>query len=69
MELQAQETASLLDDERNAAAAQAQAAADQAAADAARLAQASAELEKYRSLEASFAERLKWAIKGKKQEE
>ncbi|OGS51524.1 MAG: hypothetical protein A3J79_04460 [Elusimicrobia bacterium RIFOXYB2_FULL_62_6] len=29
----------------------------------------SAELEKYRSIESSFADRLKWALKGKKEGE
>jgi len=64
MELQSQETAVVLEAER-AAAEQAQAvAAEQQAGAEARIMEASAELARYKALEASFSDRLKWAIKG-----
>lgn len=65
LELQAQENESLLDAERNSLANLQAAAAGQQGADAARIEELSAELERYKGMEASLADRLKWAIKGK----
>lgn len=67
MEYQAQETAAALEAERAAAQAARDAAAEQKARDTAGMAELSGALARYKALEASFPERLKWAIKGKKQ--
>lgn len=67
MELQAQEAATQLEAAGAATANVQAAAADQMARDNARIAEISAELGKYKAMEVSMAERLKWAIKGKKQ--
>jgi DNA repair exonuclease SbcCD ATPase subunit len=67
MELQAQESASQLETYGESQANLQAAAADQMARDNARIAELSAELDKFRAMEASLPERLKWAIKGKKQ--
>ncbi len=65
LELKAQESAAALDAERSGL--QASLAAQQAR-DSARIAELSAELAKYKIMESSFADRFKWAIKGKKSE-
>lgn len=67
MEFQSQETAAALEAERVRAAKLQAAGVDQAGRDSARIHEISAELDRYKALESSFAERLKWAIKGKKQ--
>lgn len=65
MELQAQESESQLEAERSGLA-NLQAASDaQQAASAARIEELSAALERYKDMEASLADRLKWALKGK----
>lgn len=65
LELQAQESESLLEAERSSLANLQAAAAAQQAADTARAEELSAELERYKDMEASLADRLKWALKGK----
>ncbi|HCC46608.1 MAG TPA: hypothetical protein DEQ38_00580 [Elusimicrobia bacterium] len=67
MEFQSQETAAALEAERVRASKLQAAGIDQAGRDSARIHELSAELDRYKALESSFAERLKWAIKGKKQ--
>jgi len=67
MEFQSQEAASQLEAEQARAAALEAAAAERDAAQNARAAELAAELEKYRGMEASLGERLKWALKGKKE--
>lgn len=66
MDYQAQEAASRIEAGDASLAGLQAAAADQAARDSARIAEISSELEKYKAMEASLAERLKWAL-GKKQ--
>jgi len=65
MELQSQESESLLEAERSSLANLQAAAAGQAGADAARIEELSAALERYKDMEASLADRLMWALKGK----
>lgn len=67
MELQAAEYASQLEAAAAQQAAEQAAAARQAAADSARIAELSAEVGQYKAMEASLGDRLKWALKGKKQ--
>jgi len=67
MDYQAQEAATRIEAGDASLASLQAAAADQAARDSARIAEISAELEKYKAMEASLPERLKWALKGKKQ--
>lgn len=65
LELQSQETEGLLEAERSGLANLQAAAAGQQTADAARIEELSAALAHYKDMEASLADRLKWAIKGK----
>lgn len=65
LDLQSQESESLLEAERSSLANLQSAAAGQAGADAARIEELAAALERYKDMEASLADRLKWAIKGK----
>ncbi len=67
MELQSQESDSQLDAERTNLAGLQAAAEAQRAADTARIEELSSELESYKAMEASLADRLKWAIKGKQE--
>ncbi|MDD5209675.1 MAG: hypothetical protein PHV36_09825 [Elusimicrobiales bacterium] len=67
MELQSQENESQLDVERTNLAGVQAAAEAQRAADTARIEELSSELESYKAMEASLADRLKWAIKGKQE--
>ena len=68
LEYQVQENENLLEAERASLANLQAAAAGQQKADAARIEELKVELEIYKSLEDSFAERLKWTIKGKKKD-
>jgi hypothetical protein len=65
MEFQAQETAAAVDAEHAGLTSAQAAAAEQHDADQARINELSAELERYKAMEASFSDRLKWALKGK----
>lgn len=67
MEFQAAEAASQIEAANSSLASLQAASADQAAQAAARQAELSAELEKYKAIEASLGGRLKWALKGKKE--
>jgi hypothetical protein len=69
MEYQAQENESLLEAERSNLESLQAAAAGQRNGDAARIGELSTELERYKAIEASLAGRLKWAIKGKTQDQ
>lgn len=65
MEFQAGEAASQIEAANSGLAVTQTAAAQQAADAAARIAELSAEIEKYKAVEASLGSRLKWALKGK----
>ncbi|HAT71307.1 MAG TPA: hypothetical protein DCS63_00645 [Elusimicrobia bacterium] len=67
MEFQVQESAGALETEHAGLLSLQASAAQQREADAARLAEISAELESYKEMEGSLADRLKWAVKGKKE--
>ena len=65
MELQARETAAALETERSGLIGLQASSNEQRQADAARLAEVSKELERYKEMEKSLGDRLKWALKGK----
>jgi hypothetical protein len=68
LEFQAQESAAALEAEHAGLLSLEASAGEQRGADAARLAEMAAELERYKEMENSLAARLKWAVKGGKQE-
>lgn len=67
MEFQAGEAAAQIEAANSGLAVTQAAAAEQASQYAARIAELSAEIEKYKAVEASLGSRLKWALKGKKE--
>jgi hypothetical protein len=67
MEFQAQEAAAAFEAEHSSLANLEASSNEARAAEAARLAEISSELERYKKMESSLGDRLKWALKGKKQ--